>query len=387
MFSLRSNRQGFALAVALFAIVVIGGIIAGAFFASNQDYRISRNSLLQERALSAAEYGVNQVLNNWNGNWNTQVPVGRTMPATTYALTAQASGPADRATVRVTRVNQLTFWVASEGQVGAGVSSGARRRVGQVLRIYIPVMNFLAALTVRGNTTIGGSSQISGADENPTGWACEAPGPMLPGVSTNNLASLSTQGSCADQSCITGDPRTEQDPAAGNDSTYFEYGGVNWNDLVSMASKRLTSGGTYTGISPTFNADGSCQTSSVTNWGDANRNLVLPGGCEGYFPIIYAPGNLNISGGRGQGVLLVEGDLQVQGGFEFFGPVIVRGRLRTTGTGGHFNGGVMAANVDLEQNVVLGNAVIQYSRCAILTAQMGSTLPTRAIHRGWADLF
>ena len=382
----KANREGFALAVALFAMVIIGGIIAGAFFASNQDYRSSRNTLLQERALAAAEFGLNQVINNWDGNWNTQFATGSTGGGTTYLLTGQTSGPSDRSTITVTRLNDLTFWVVSEGQAGSGTGTSARRRVGQVLRLYIPMMNFLAALTVRGTTNIGGSSMISGVDQNPSGWSCGSTEPPLPGVSTNNLGTLTTSGSCSGASCIYGDPRVEQDPAAGQDATYFDYGGVTWDDLVRAATKTLTSS-SLTGIGPTYNADGSCARTQQLNWGDPSRNLISPGRCEGFYPIIYAPGSLQISGGRGQGVLLVEGDLDVRGGFEFFGPVIVKGRLRTEGTGGHFNGGVMAANVELDQNVVLGNAVIQYSSCAIEAAQMGSTLPTRARDRAWAEMF
>ena len=383
-----NKREGFALAVALFAIVVIGGIIAGAFFASNQDYKISRSTLYQERALAAAEFGMNQVINQWNGNWNTQIPTGQTMPPMNYSFTAQNGALPDQAVVTVTRSNQLTFWVVSEGRAGVppGGDGGARRRVGQVLRLYIPTMNFLAALTVRGATTVGGSSQISGNDQNPLGWSCNPTGPALPGLATDNLTDLTTQGACSGAACITGNPRTAQDPAAGSDATYFDYGGITWNDLVASANKTLA-GGPHNGIGPTYNGDGSCNTANPINWGDVNRNILLPGKCEGYFPILYAPGDLKLNGGRGQGILLVGGDLEVQGGFEFYGPVIVRGSLKTTGTGGHFNGGVMAANVTLEQNVVLGNAVIQYSKCAIMAASLGSTLPTRAIQRGWADMF
>jgi hypothetical protein len=83
----------------------------------------------------------------------------------------------------------------------------------------------------------------------------------------------------------------------------------------------------------------------------------------------------------------VNGDLNVSGGFRFFGPVIVRGNLKTTGTGGHFNGGVMAANVDLEQNTVLGNAVVRFSSCAVVKALSGSSPPMVARERSWVDLY
>ncbi|UCD24799.1 MAG: hypothetical protein JSW51_02450, partial [Gemmatimonadota bacterium] len=89
-----------------------------------------------------------------------------------------------------------------------------------------------------------------------------------------------------------------------------------------------------------------------------------------------------INGNYGQGILLVEGDLSVQGQFKFFGIVIVRQALKTTGTGGHFNGAVLAANVDLDQNTVLGDALVQYSKCAtqrvLSSASPGALLRSRA---------
>ena len=97
--------------------------------------------------------------------------------------------------------------------------------------------------------------------------------------------------------------------------------------------------------------------------------------------------DLKITGGVGQGIMLVEGDLSVQGGAQFFGPVIVKGSLKTAGTGGHFNGGVMAANVDLEQSTLLGNAVINYSSCALNRALAGTATPIFVARRSWTELY
>ena len=79
----------------------------------------------------------------------------------------------------------------------------------------------------------------------------------------------------------------------------------------------------------------------------------------------------------------MEGDLAVQGGFEFFGIVVVRGKLKTNGTGGHFNGAVMAANVDLDDNTVLGNALVQYSSCTVHKALTAASPATLLRSRGW----
>ena len=112
--------------------------------------------------------------------------------------------------------------------------------------------------------------------------------------------------------------------------------------------------------------------------------------CGNYFPIIHITGDATLNGVQGQGILLVDGDLEVQGSYEFYGITIVQGRLKTAGGGSteaHFWGGVMAANVDLELNSLSGNATLNYSKCAIVQAlQMtGSTAPLRS--RGWVQLF
>lgn len=394
MHKARARREGFALAVAIFAIVVIGGIVAGAFFASNQDYRIGRNTLLQERALSIAEYGLNMTLSNWNAATNTTMRNGTTTGPQFFSAVAQSGGnnSNDYAMVRVTRLNDLTFWVVSEGFVGgATANTGARRRTGAILRLYIPSMNFLGALTVRGATRVGGSSQISGTDDDPAGWACNTAEEDLAGISTNDLATIETIGACEGAACIDGTPKLEQNPEAAKDSTYFDYGGVTFDQLAASANKILPHGGVWNGIAPSVTGS-TCNTADDNNWGDVRRaggalGLLPPGPCESYFPVIYYRANLKINGGSGQGILLVEGDLEVTGGFEFYGPVIVRGKLKTTGTGGHFNGGVMAANVELDQNDILGNAVINYSSCAIAAAALGSTMPTPALQRGWSDMF
>ena len=140
-------------------------------------------------------------------------------------------------------------------------------------------------------------------------------------------------------------------------------------------------------IAPSFNGDGSCNTGDVENWGDP---LNPTSTCGGYAPIIYAPGDLNLNQGEGQGILLVEGDLRVQGRFEFYGVVIVRGSMTTAGGGAgaiHFRGAVMAANVNLDDNRIAGNAQIQYSSCAVIRAQIAAGIGSQLRSRGWLQLF
>jgi hypothetical protein len=110
-------------------------------------------------------------------------------------------------------------------------------------------------------------------------------------------------------------------------------------------------------------------------------------GCSGYFPIIYVNGDLQATGGYGQGILIVNGDLEVQAGSQFFGPVIVKGTITTQGTGGHFNGGVLAANINLDQDVILGSAVVTYSSCALAKAMQANSPGRLLRQRAFVDLF
>ena len=71
-----NKREGMALAMAMFAIVVIGALIAGAYFASTQDFRIGSNSLVAERAFTSAEYGLNKTMSGWDQAWNLAMAVG-----------------------------------------------------------------------------------------------------------------------------------------------------------------------------------------------------------------------------------------------------------------------------------------------------------------------
>ena len=375
------SRPGFALAIALAAIVIIGAIITGMFFASTQEYRISRNSAMQARALTAAEYGLNSVMTSgqWNSAWNTAV---------NGLLATRSYQPGDGGmdTVVVTKLNDGMFMLTSTGRVGPASGAQARHRVGALVTLAIPKLSMLGALTTRGQAKLGGSSYLDGNDTTYAGWNCPPPGSGLPGLTMPDTSQITTAG-CTNLSCVAGSPKVAANSAAGQDSTYFNFGpGLNWSDLTAMAGKSIPSGTTLTGLGPTASG-GVCNTGDFSNWGDPLHTDPSVAACQSYFPIVYAQGDLHLSGGEAQGILLVEGNLTVTGGMEFYGPVIVKGSLNTAGSGGHFNGGVMAANVDLEQNTLLGNAAIHYSSCTINKALAGAATPIFSVGRSWTELY
>jgi len=155
------RREGFALAVAMIAIVVIGALIAGAFFTSTQEYRAGRNSLVDQRAYTAAEAGVTQPIQGWLKSLNLAMTNGATNDPDTLRI--NGGGYAVR---RVTRLDDYTFWVMSDGYAGGTTGSlASHHRVNAVYRLAYPSFNIIGALTVRGKVEVQGSSRVDGHDE------------------------------------------------------------------------------------------------------------------------------------------------------------------------------------------------------------------------------
>jgi hypothetical protein len=377
-----TTRKGFALPVAIGSMVIIGTLIAGVFFTASQESRVSRNTLNQERAFRAAEGSLNYVYGTWkNANYS-----GMAVGAVKLVIYDSLSKRGWIDTVRVTRLNGNTYWLLSTAYAGTGIVS-SRHRTSVVVRITYPTISFLGALTVRGSIRVGGSSYTTGTDSPPAGWGCPPGGATQPGIAASSDTSVKVSG-CSNTSCIDGNPPILVTNAASDTTTYFNYGDANWATLTSSADLTFSGSQTLNGIAPST-ISGACNTGDLNNWGDPGR-ATPAGACESYYPIVYFSGTANtvhITGGTGQGLLLVDGDLTVDGGFEWFGPVIIRGHLTTQGTGGHFNGAVMAANADLEQNTVLGDAIIRYSSCADSAALLGTGIAKRLKQRSWAEMF
>jgi hypothetical protein len=368
-----SGERGFALAVSVFALVIIAALITGVFFAARQEMKIGEGSLAAQRAFSAADAGISNAIANWNMNWN--------QLATNASATFNGSLPGGTGTWNgtVQRLNNQLFFVQV---TGADRNNLATRTLGALSRLLIVNMTFRAAVTTRDSMRIGGSTFIDGVDTNPPGWSCPSVDDTLPGIATPDASDIIVSG-CPGLNCVRGDPKILSDPTI-NDETFLQFGDVSWDDLVAMATKVYPGGyGPASDFAPVGTAT-TCNTSVMDNWGDPKVPPTVPG-CTNYFPIIYVNGDFKATGGYGQGILIVNGDMDIQGGWEFFGPVIARGQVSTQGTGGHFNGGLLAANISL--NTFLGNAIVTYSSCALFRALQANTPGRWLRQRSWVDLF
>ncbi|HEX6252189.1 MAG TPA: hypothetical protein VFZ56_12235, partial [Gemmatimonadaceae bacterium] len=338
--------------------------------------------LAQERAFRAAEAGLNQSMARWDN-----VAMGQLATGNVVTRTYSGTGWVD--TVHMTKLAHNMYSLVSTATVRTALLGKARRTTGLSVRTLDLDMKFQSALTVRGDAKVGGSSYITGVDTNPTTWDdCPAAGPALAGLAVEKSENIQLSG-CPTLNCLAGSPKVLVTPAAGDTTNYFTFGDLDWADLTSMASHVYTGAPTMNAMGPRLTQSGDCDYANALNWGEPfNSNPATA--CESHFPIIHfkGPGAVNLSGGRGQGILLVDGDLEVSGGFEFYGPVIVRGTLKTVGqSGSKLNGAVMAANVLLDQSTVLGDATVRYSSCVINKAKQAAASPRRMVERAWLEAF
>jgi hypothetical protein len=184
---------------------------------------------------------------------------------------------------------------------------------------------------------------------------------------------------------VNGNPPSTTSSAAADTNTYFNYGGATYTTLAAMADITLP-GGTYAGMAPVAVA-GVCNKTLTTNWGDPVRHTPAAA-CETYFPIIHFTNDVSLTGGTGQGIILVDGDLTEAGNFNFTGIIIARGTVRATGNSNAVTGMIMAAAVDLGDAVTLtGSTKLQYSSCAVQQV-LSTTAPLVAAKgRGWVNLY
>jgi cytoskeletal protein CcmA (bactofilin family) len=379
MHAMIKSEKGMALLMALGAIVIIGVMIGGIVFVSTQDYRIGGNTVRQARAAAAAELGLNRLPQDWNLADNQRLKAGDTL---TKSYTAPRGASVK---VTVTKVSGVTFWAVSEGTAGAlGSQASARRRYGTLFKLDMPQMNFMGAITTQGNTTVNGNVTVNGNDAPPAGWAaCGPTAPPVAGAAISPTTTATVNGSVS----LSGSPPVLTTPAAGDTNTYFNYGNSSYQSLAAAATLTYAGGTLLNGVGPLV-VGGVCQASlTPPNWGEPTH-ATPAGACDSYFPIIHVLGDLKVTTGRGQGILLVDGDFTVAGNFTFDGAVIARGGLKMTGTGNKISGAVMAASVDVNDNVALaGNTSLLYSSCALIAALSASAYPKQAKERGWVDVY
>jgi hypothetical protein len=378
------------------ALVVVGALVAGAFFSGTQEQRAAENSRRILQAFGVAEEGAYEVVDKWVPLTNDTLSA---YPANSLSVGgwpnywATASNKTGVYGGFIYHFNNELYLVDMTARDSASVGNaglvtrggGGRARLGLLVRDRPLQMGIKGALTTGDGDKVAGNTTINGIDQNPTGWqACGPLRPPIAGIRASKGNTIQQSGGAT----VIGNPPVLIDSTL-KDSNFTHYGSVSYAQLVGMATVTLPGQNFSTGIAPAVNGAGACDQTVLTNWGDP-LNPTAP--CGGYFPIIHITGSATINGQEGQGILLVDGDLSVQGGFQFYGITIIQGSLITAGGGGtpaHFWGATMVHDsVTLGAvNSITGSANLLYSSCAVQRALEMTAVVTLMRSRSWVPLF
>ncbi|HYK82180.1 MAG TPA: hypothetical protein VEU55_03475 [Gemmatimonadales bacterium] len=389
------DECGMALGLAMLALVVVGALVAGAFFSGTQEQRAADNSRRILQAFGVAEEGAYEVIATWKPLLNDTLS---TYPANSLSVGGWPSYWTTAANMTgvyggyVYHLNHELYLVDMTARDSASVGDtaltlrggGGRARLGLLVRNRPLQVGIRGALTTGDGSNISGTTTISGLDQSPTGWAnCGPAAPAIAGVRAAKGDTVTRSGAAV----ITGNPPIMVDTSV-HASTFDQFGSVSYAQLAATATITLPGQNFATGIAPAV-TNGVCDQTVTTNWGDP-LNPTAP--CGSYWPIIHVTGDATINGQEGQGILLVDGNLAVQGGFQFYGITIVKGSLVTAGGGtspAHFWGATLVQDsVTLGAiNTVTGSANLLYSNCAITRALEMTAVPTLMRSRSWVPLF
>lgn len=377
------DRNGFALPAAIGGLVIVGVLVTAGFYMARQEVRIGVASKHAAMAVSIAQTGANEIMANWNGYQVGKIPLG----GDSTIVDTLDSGIWS---VTVSNLNNRLYLLDARGEVTEGgvMWAGANRRVGIMTRLLLADIDPPAALTTRGSTTLSGGARVYGKDADPPEWDGYCSGILedKAGITTTDTTSLSKLG----KALVSGDPPVQEDPTL-SDSTFNNFGDVDWDQMVKLAKadgKDVTSLGSSVATVLPDSIGSLCRMMTLTNWGDPRDPAAA---CGSYFPLIYHAGPLLTiqSGGFGQGILMVDGTLDVRGDFVFYGVVLVQGTFSTQGSGNRIYGAVMASNALFDSQSLVGGSAVQQSTCAVQRAILNnaSLSKLRPLNeRSWIDL-
>lgn len=349
------NDRGMALPVALFALVVIGALVAGIFFTARIEIRSGENAMGGARAFEAAQaglqMGVPQVVNLAGA-----LGVGATAVIAKTQLGTTGSYYEDS----VTKLNHYVYLLRSYGTYEVNNNVTSTRVLAMLVKRYMPELEVNSGAIVSGSATVKGATTLLGNDSIPAGWTGCSAGSAQPAIRSDGAVSVTGGGTTVTPAASSYDT-TVNNMTRVLDTLFFQ--------LASQANIVFTTDpGSVAPADTVIGGVARCKIESTTVWGDVDHSSGHT--CADYYPVIYlnpgGPGNaIGLHGTQGQGILLVNGDLRMNGAMTFNGLILVRGVYETGGGTMDLTGSMITQNVDFDPNKWTGGLKVQYSSCAI----------------------
>ncbi|MGH7676751.1 MAG: pilus assembly PilX family protein [Gemmatimonadales bacterium] len=311
------REHGFAMIVAIFALVIMSSLAITALVTADDERRSSRALRAGSASFYSAEAGLQEFWANdmdsaFVDSLNRNLVVIAPGATRDFGWRTMANGA--RYHVQLRRLDnggQRIYQLIADGR-------GARGLAGdQHVRFLVtpqPGNGSLklgkccdAATTVRGMFRLDETgSVVTGTDTPPASW----PAGRCAGIPAKNVIGVKMKDTTnlmrSSGTTLTGTPPKYQD-AAMDSTAFLNYGSITFAQLKAMANHviedNIPAPATYLNLAATVNPDGTCKTSDPKNWGSSNPTHP----CYNYFPIILVRGvQVEVSSGYGQALVLMD---------------------------------------------------------------------------------
>jgi hypothetical protein len=370
---LEHDRRGVALPLTLIALTALLLLVGAGLMLARVESRSAAQTLAAAQATAVAEAGFEISAAAWPVEaWDT-LPPGVTVAAAAGAWSRQLHVDS------ITNLGGSVYLQTASGEVhDAGGGLLARSALGRWMRADPPRFPDRAAIVSRGLLELGGGMSVDGGDQVPAAWGSVCPPPGSAAAAVMDSAGLPVfSAGCVGGTCLTGNPGLVIDSTV-SDSLLSSFGAWDFTTLRAAATQHFA--GVVSAPAPALDSiTGRCDPMATTNLGEP---LDPASPCFRFFPIAsIAPGS-RIERGRGQGLLLADGDLELADGFDFYGVVIAAGRLTIVGPATRITGLVLLRHSPSDTARLTGAGAVALSRCAI-TRAAGRSVPLRPL-RGWS---
>jgi hypothetical protein len=365
----KPRKRGVALVTVLYFLVLAAftsiAVVFGTRMASRRGLQTRTDAVL----IGAGDALLHGALAHWDGASRVRQRVG-----TTAVRHQSLAGDVD-ATLSVTRLATRVFSLVADVR---SLPRGPARRLALLVRVAIPDPAHPAALASAVDVSVGDGVRIT------TDSTCADTASSAVSVAPDVTVSIDPA-VAPDQR-----PTVRVDSAAADSMTYLRIDDMSWHDQAAAADVHLAAD---SHVAPRPLVAGSTCIDDASNWGDP-VDSTSP--CSTRTPVVFVPGDLTIDGGRGQGVLLVDGRLVIAGAFTFSGQIVVRRGIETRADAISISGGVYAwrATSDSTQSratradvVLTHETELRLSRCDAAHGMESWIRPRPMRLHAWSELF
>lgn len=366
------RERGFALVTVVLLMIGLGVLATGLAFAASQQATVAASHHDLVRARLAADGVLARAIEDWSAARRSLDPLGVPVPL----IAGLDLEPGVRVSATVRRLGADTYLVRGLAVVTRGALPPMRRTEARLVR-SVDVDSVGAAFdaaVISGAVRVEGGATVAGSVPPSTGPPTGSPHPPSdPDPDASEAATLCagwpTEGAALRMppeslfvesgASVTGAPAlwAELDPAR-----FRADLGILDLDALRRAARGV--GAALVHPQPATIA-GACDSTAVGNWGAAD------GPCAGLMVLRHASGPLRVDGGYGQGILIADGDVRLEGGVRFRGILIAAGTVTLADAA--FEGVIVAPRVRLA-----AGARATLDRCAIAAALRHTAAVDRA---------